>query len=462
MALETAWKALKSIVSAPVGMAKTVMDEAGKPDTTGMGLGPRLVGRMIVDPALATGRKAIDAAKQGRYSEAAGYGLGAVLPVLGPALAHGGEGLGTGDPKQMTQAAGDLVAAAPAVMRGTGRMVSAAGRAAKDAGRSTWMRAAKIDESTSKKTASYRKTGDFAAGEREIADTVLSRGRGAFTRENAGALAAERKAASDAVGEAVENITQPITPVPMLRSMANEARSLRRESDPGAGAAKARYQEMREQWSEPVPVVKRDGPIMTRTGPQNAEQAAVEGFGQYQPVKIATKQRPRDLSAREVQDFDVAAGRRNATRFEQRGNPVAPAVSRVDMAGSKTGRAVLREKSAEISKANKDIPDLGTANDTIAAVKPAQIAMSKARKRVGHHDPIGLTQAVLGAGGAMTMGPMGAAMALLPMLQRGGPLSRVGQSLYTRGGQAARAGGAISQNARLAALLQLLEQAQEE
>lgn len=79
------------------------------------------VKRMIVSPALQQGQQAIDAARQGRYSEAAGHGLAAALPVVGPWAAQvgetGGKQLGSGD---IAGVAGTLVgnaalAAAPEI-----------------------------------------------------------------------------------------------------------------------------------------------------------------------------------------------------------------------------------------------------------------------------------------------------------------------------------------------------------
>jgi len=45
------------------------------------------LGGMIVDPMRAQVRQAIDAAKQGRYSEAFGHGVASAIPVLGPLAA---------------------------------------------------------------------------------------------------------------------------------------------------------------------------------------------------------------------------------------------------------------------------------------------------------------------------------------------------------------------------------------
>jgi hypothetical protein len=51
----------------------------------------------LVGAQVDQGRKAISLAKEGRYSEAAGHGTAALLPLLGPAAAEAGEQIGTGD-----------------------------------------------------------------------------------------------------------------------------------------------------------------------------------------------------------------------------------------------------------------------------------------------------------------------------------------------------------------------------
>src|SRR5690606_19687905 len=138
----------------------------------------RVVGRLVVDPAREQGRKAINAWREGRISEAAGHGAAALLPLLGPAAAHIGEQIGTGDPETMARGVGDLtaLAAAPAVARGAGAAARVGGRAAQRAGRSAFLRAAKIPESIAKRTETFRKTGDLSAAEQEIAGTVLEAG----------------------------------------------------------------------------------------------------------------------------------------------------------------------------------------------------------------------------------------------------------------------------------------------
>lgn len=70
-------------------------------------LGP-IVGDLL-EGQVATGQKAIEAGKQGRYSEAAGYATAAALPVVGPATAALGEKLGEG---KVSEAAGEIVGGA--------------------------------------------------------------------------------------------------------------------------------------------------------------------------------------------------------------------------------------------------------------------------------------------------------------------------------------------------------------
>lgn len=57
---------------------------------------------MIVKPAIEQAAKAVDYAKHGRYSEAAGHGLAAAIPVFGPAAANIAD-LATGEPEMPPQ-----------------------------------------------------------------------------------------------------------------------------------------------------------------------------------------------------------------------------------------------------------------------------------------------------------------------------------------------------------------------
>lgn len=75
---------------------------------------------------LGQGQQAIDMAKQGRYSEMAGHGLAAILPILGPAAAAAGEQIGSGDVAGgLGKAAGVLLpVAGSAAVRGLNRVTA--------------------------------------------------------------------------------------------------------------------------------------------------------------------------------------------------------------------------------------------------------------------------------------------------------------------------------------------------
>lgn len=107
---------------------------------------PMNVARMVAHPIdtlgsligtqVGEGRKAYENFQQGRYSEAAGHGAAALLPVIGPAAAHIGERIGEGD---IAGGAGELTGLAsnafiPATMRNTPRAMTAVGRGAEAAG----------------------------------------------------------------------------------------------------------------------------------------------------------------------------------------------------------------------------------------------------------------------------------------------------------------------------------------
>lgn len=72
----------------------------------------------IIQQQVGQGQQAVEMFKQGRYSEAAGHGGAALLPLIGPAAAQAGEQIGSGDiAGGLGRATGILapVAAAPAV-----------------------------------------------------------------------------------------------------------------------------------------------------------------------------------------------------------------------------------------------------------------------------------------------------------------------------------------------------------
>ncbi len=103
----------------PVPMVKHLYDRAAEPSmipgvpASWGAPAPEVAGRIVWDLLKAQGQqfgKAYDAAKQGRLSEAAGYGVAGMLPVVGPAAARVGETLGSGE--QTPEAIGQALALA--------------------------------------------------------------------------------------------------------------------------------------------------------------------------------------------------------------------------------------------------------------------------------------------------------------------------------------------------------------
>lgn len=413
-------RVVKNLVMAPIGMAKEAASAAmeGAPGGVGGMLG-NVAKRMVIDPAIDQGKKAVQNFQQGRYSEAAGHSAAALLPMLGPAAANIGEKLGTGDPEQMSQGVADAatMAVAPSAMRLTGRVVSGVGNAMKSGGRSAYLRAAKVPESIVKRTTTYQKTGgDLAAGEQEIANTVLSRNAGAITGKNVVKLSGAKKAASDRIGTLANDPNVSLNPTRIKGAMMDELQQMAREADPSVSAAMERAIELE-----------------SRLGSQ--------------------------ITGDQLQPMVVGAGTRNAGKFAQLQQGAGQ--SRMDMAFRKAARA---EQDATI-------PGLKDANAEFARLKPALQAQAKAKQRVGHHDPIGVTQAAVGTGSAVLGGLLGgpagavglpAVMGLLSFLQRGGPLSRIAQALYNTGGKAQGAGAALSAADMAALVAQLQQQAQPE
>lgn len=91
-----AWEMLN-----PVSMVKGVVHAVAHPVDTA----EALVGAQVGE-----GRKALDLARQGRYTEAAGHSAAFALPVLGPAAAAAGEQIAAGDVAGGLGKAGGLIA----------------------------------------------------------------------------------------------------------------------------------------------------------------------------------------------------------------------------------------------------------------------------------------------------------------------------------------------------------------
>ena len=411
---------LKDLVTAPVAMAKSVGSAAMEGAPGGIpGMLGNVVKRLVLDPAMAQGSKAIDAVKQGRFVEAGGHGLAALVPMVGPASADIGEKLGTGDPETMARGVGDLgaMAAAPSAMRLTGRMATGVGNALKSGGRSAYLRAAKIPDAITKRTTTYQKTGgDIAAGQEEIANTVLSRNAGAITGRNVAGLAKAKRAASQQIGTLANDPNVAIPTAQIKGALMDELQQMAREADPSMTTAMNR---------------------------------AIELDSTMGPT----------IAASDLQPMVVGAGTRNAGKFSQL------------QQGAGTSRMDLAFRKAARSEQDAAIPGLKQANAEFSRLKPAVEAQAKARQRIAKHDPISLTQAGVGGIGSgigfLAGGPTGAAvvpatLALLSFLQRGGPLSRIAQALYNTGGKAQGAGAALSAADQAALLAQLQQQAQPE
>jgi hypothetical protein len=111
-----------STVGGIKGMFSAAMDAPSPtPDSVAATLLKKFLGGQVDE-----GRKAVDNVRQGRYSEAAGHGAAALLPVFGPAAAHAGERIGEGDVAGGLGEATGLLA--PGAMSEAGPAVGAVGR----------------------------------------------------------------------------------------------------------------------------------------------------------------------------------------------------------------------------------------------------------------------------------------------------------------------------------------------
>lgn len=84
------------------------------------------VAKDLASAQLDQGKQAVDAARNGNYSEAAGRGLAAVTPLFGPAAAHAGDTIGSG---RYAEGVGEVTAlVAPELARAAGPRLAASPR----------------------------------------------------------------------------------------------------------------------------------------------------------------------------------------------------------------------------------------------------------------------------------------------------------------------------------------------
>src|SRR5215213_8309129 len=122
-----------------VSNVATSLFDAGKriltpPETTGDRIAAAVAGPAgpmaldMIRSHVETGKKAVNAAREGRGSEAVGYGVATALPGVGPMVAGAAEKAGEG---KFSEAAGELVAGAlvPKAIKGPGKILTKSGRA---------------------------------------------------------------------------------------------------------------------------------------------------------------------------------------------------------------------------------------------------------------------------------------------------------------------------------------------
>lgn len=446
---------LTSLVTGPINLLRTVATNAKDPVT--------LARALVIDPAIAQGRKAADAYGQGRYSEAAGHGLAALLPGVGPAAAHIGEQIGTGDPDTMARGVGNaaaLVGAGPAA-RGAARAAGAVGRGAQAAGRAGWIRAAKIPEHLAKDTPAYRATGELAAGDQAIAEAVLSADRGTLRRSNTRAVQQAALDSGRAQRNLIRNSTAEMPAADMLAALDQEIARMEAANAPAAQltAARARRADLADRWAaEPRAVgvqpagdvtidpataaIVREGqqraytdlvgrpPMRQAEAPAGVPGATFEAVYPRRPT--ATQEALNEMSAvPDVVRMGGRAGEYSPIRVQTVSKPLsASTVQAMKQAGQKKagdGSAMGRvEADAAREWQDANIPGLAAEKARGGTLRPAARAHEKATRAVSQSS-ISPVQGLLGL-----TNPAGwAALAVM----RPRPLSFLSQRAYNLGGR---------------------------
>lgn len=172
----------------PIEMVKGAASAVVHPIDTAKGL----IGAQVEQ-----GRKAWDAAREGRYSEAVGHGAAALLPVVGPMAADIGEQIGSGDVAGgMGRAAGVL---APYAISRTAQGVRGSAPAQRAAAKQTQIALDTITRTMAPDVGANKvRFGNMAAkAAPDVADMLVQEGA-PFTREGLRDMVARRYAHSTA------------------------------------------------------------------------------------------------------------------------------------------------------------------------------------------------------------------------------------------------------------------------
>ena len=322
---------------------------------------------------------------------------------------------------------------------GVGKMLSKIGPSITNMGRKLWLRAAKIPQPILKDTGAMKAGGDWAAGEREIADTVLSRGLGGASVDNTHAIQSAVDSADDAITTATANSTQPIN---VRRSVYSAFRAARKQKTGIAtkavtDAANKTAREYAAEVSHPVKktVVSAKYPDAVR--PSTTLAPSPKDYRGMRPVEFSPLKYERVPNGRAYKDISVAKAQADKVAT-YRAPGINYSADAPTTAGNAVRKAVARDYKEQVAALE---PAAAAANAEMSKLIPAGKAMSHMNLLQSRREPVKLGGLIFGANPNIVSG-------LSALMNSHVAKTYGGQALYSSGAKlAANAPGIANSSA---------------
>jgi len=313
------------------------------------------------------------------------------------------------------------------VIGGAAKFVRGLGPRVTDMGRRLWLRAAKIPEAIAKQTNTVRRGGDIVAGEREIADTVLSRGLGGNSEDNALALTRAVGDADERLTQTIANSTAKVDPRRIVRASMREA--VKQKSGFGSGdayqSARRVAAEIRDKFKRPTTQIavsaKYPGAARPSSTIVDVAEDGTPVMADFSPLKyerVPGKPAWKDVSVQDAQADKVATYKK--LNYSPDANVTA---------GNEVRKAAARSAKEQIAAAE---PAAAAANAEISQLVPAGKAFSRMRLIQSRQEPASVSKLLFGVKPSLTSGLM--AVLNSPAFKTYG-----GQVMYNAGGRMATA-----------------------
>lgn len=328
--------------------------------------------------------------------------------------------------------AGAGAAAGTGIFTRAAKLVKEAAPTLKGWGKKLWLKSAKITEPILKDTQTYKSTGDKLAASDEIAETVLSRGLGRNTVDNAQALQGELDTLDEGITKAIASHPGTMDARRQAAAARAEAMHQRRGSYGATGRYEAARDEartiIRDELTEPatktvIRPVESHIPAGFSRNPDNPSELLYRNQGTpYRPTQQlpATPVEAREVDIRRFRKVPIQEGQ--ARKVGTYRNETYSADAK-ENARSAVRKAVAREAKEQIAAMS---PEAAAANEQMKRLIPAGKAVSHMNLIQSRREPFDVSKLLFGVHPSLSSGF--AAVANSPMFK-----TAAAQALYNAG-----------------------------